>query len=109
MLPRQVMRIGEAKRGIIYERYMENGLIWDIIANDVVRHERFREIPANVQELYADAGSVKLEQHFTCDPHVTLQWVIFNNHMWLTCEPHVTVTHMWLTCEPHVTVLPTCG
>ena len=41
---------------------------------------------------------VKLEQHFTCDPHVVkthvvdmwntcdLQWVIFNNHMWLTCE-----------------------
>ena len=52
MLPRQVKSIGEVKRGVIYERYMENGPIWDIIANDIVRHERFRDIPANVQELY---------------------------------------------------------
>ena len=33
---------------------MENGPIWDTIANDIVRHERFRNIPANVQELYAN-------------------------------------------------------
>ena len=42
------------ERGVIYERYIENGPIWDIIANDIVRHERFRDNPANVQELYAN-------------------------------------------------------
>ncbi|CAB3981629.1 Hypothetical predicted protein, partial [Paramuricea clavata] len=36
---------------------MEIGPIWDMIANDIVRHERFREIPANVQELYANVGN----------------------------------------------------
>ena len=46
--------IGEVERGVIFERYMENGPIWDTIANDIVRHERFRNIPANVQELYAN-------------------------------------------------------
>ena len=50
----QVRRIGGVERGAIYERYIENGPIWDIIANDIVRHERFRNIPANVQELYAN-------------------------------------------------------
>ena len=25
-----------------------------VIANDILRHERFRDIPANVQELYAN-------------------------------------------------------
>ena len=43
MLPRQVRRIGEVERGVIYEGY--------IIANDIVRHERLGDIPANVQEL----------------------------------------------------------
>ena len=55
MLPRQVRRIGEVERVVIHhERYMEIGPIWDMIANDIVRHERFRDIPgifpANVQE-----------------------------------------------------------
>ena len=36
---------------------MEIGPIWDMIANDIVRHERFRDIPANVQELYANVGN----------------------------------------------------
>ena len=36
---------------------MENGPIWDIIANDIVRHERFRDIPANVQKLCANVGN----------------------------------------------------
>ena len=49
MLPRQVRRIGEVERGAIYERY--------IIANDIVRHERLGDIPANVQELYANVGN----------------------------------------------------
>ena len=57
MLPRQVRRIGEVERAVLHERYMENGLMWDIIVNDIVRHERFREIPANVQELYANVGN----------------------------------------------------
>ena len=57
MLPRQVRRIGDVEREVIYERYMENGPIWDIIINDSVRHERFRQIPANVQDLYANAGN----------------------------------------------------
>ena len=62
MLPRQVRRIGEVERAVIHERYMEimSG-IWDMIANDIVRHERFRDIPgifpANVQELYANVGN----------------------------------------------------
>ena len=49
MLPRQVRRLGEVERGVIYERY--------IIANDIVRHERLGDIPANVQELYANVGN----------------------------------------------------
>ena len=57
MLPRQVRRIGEVERAVIHERYMEIGPIWDMIANDIVRHERFRDIPANVQELYANVGN----------------------------------------------------
>ena len=57
MFARQVKRRGEVERGVIYERYMENGPIWDIIANDIVRHEKFRDIPANVKELYANVGS----------------------------------------------------
>ena len=50
---------------------------------------------------------VKLEQHFTCDPHVVKTHVI---HMWSTCGTHVTLqwvifnNHMCLTCE-----LTTCG
>ena len=43
MLPRQVRRIGEVERGVIYEPHMENGPIWDIIANDIVRHDAMRD------------------------------------------------------------------
>ena len=62
---------------------------------------------------------MKLEQHFTCDPHVVKTHVIY---MWNTCDvtmgdfeqPHVVnmrttcncyphVVNMWLTCEPDVT------
>ena len=57
MLPRQVRRIGEVERAVIHERYMEIGPIWDMISNDIVTHERFRDIPANVQELYANVGN----------------------------------------------------
>ena len=32
---------------------MENGPVWDIMANDIVRHERFRDIPAHpIRTLY---------------------------------------------------------
>ena len=57
MLPRQVRCIGEVERAVIHERYMEIGLIWDMMANDIVRHEIFRDIPANVQKLYANVGN----------------------------------------------------
>ena len=57
MIPRQVRRIGKVERAVIHERYMENGPIWDIIVNDIVRHERFHNIPANVQELHANVGN----------------------------------------------------
>ena len=38
MIPRQVRRIGEVERAVIHEQYMENGPIWDIIGNNIVRH-----------------------------------------------------------------------
>ena len=53
----QMIPMCEVERAVIHERYMEIGPIWDMIANDIVRHERFRDIPANVQELYANVGN----------------------------------------------------
>lgn len=56
MPPRLVRRIGEVERALIHEQYRRNGPVWDIVINDIARDERFINMPANVQELYANAG-----------------------------------------------------
>ena len=55
MPPRLVGRIGEVERALIHEQYRRNGPVWDIVINDIARDERFISMPANVQELYANA------------------------------------------------------
>ena len=55
MPPRLVRRIGEVERALIHEQYRRNGPVWDIVINDIARDERFINMPANVQELYANA------------------------------------------------------
>jgi hypothetical protein len=50
---------------------MENGPIWDIIANDIVRHDRFREISANVQELYVNR---EFKLHVSGNGRFELSW-----------------------------------
>ena len=55
MPPRLVRRIGEVQRALIHEQYRRNGPVWDIVINDIARDERFINMPANVQELYANA------------------------------------------------------
>ena len=56
MPPRRVRRIGEVERSIIHEQCRQNGPVWDIVINNIVRDERFMNMPDNVQELYANAG-----------------------------------------------------
>ena len=56
MPPIRVRRIGEVERAIIHGQYRRNGPVWDIVINDIVRDERFMNMPDNVQELYANAG-----------------------------------------------------
>ena len=54
----------------IYERYMENRPIWYIIVNDIVRHDRFRETPGNMQEVYANVKNrraAKQDKQRLCD------------------------------------------
>ncbi len=58
MIPIQVRRIGEVEQAVIRE---QNSLIWDIIGNDIVRHKRFCDIPANIQELYANVGNFAMK------------------------------------------------
>lgn len=55
MPPRQVRRIGVVEKALIHEKYRQNGPLWDIIINDIVRDERFENMPANAQELYTNA------------------------------------------------------
>ena len=55
MPPRLVRRSGEVERALIHEQYRRNGPVWDIVINDIARDERFINMPANVQELYANA------------------------------------------------------
>ena len=58
MPPRQVRRKDEVERENFMSDIMtENGLIWDIIINDFVRHGDFGRILWNVKELYANAGN----------------------------------------------------
>ena len=55
MPPRLVRRIGEVERALKHEQYRRNGPVWDIVINDIARDERLINMPANVQELYANA------------------------------------------------------
>ena len=31
---------------------MRNGPVWDLVINDMIRDNRFQNVPANVQDLY---------------------------------------------------------
>ena len=48
---------GLAKAELMYRR---NGALRDVILNDVRRDDRFQQIPANIQELYQDAGQLNV-------------------------------------------------
>ena len=35
---------------------MRNGPIWDLVMNDIIRDNRFQNVPANVQDIYQNVG-----------------------------------------------------
>ena len=49
---RIVRRIGNQERALIHDHYMRNGPVWDLVINDMIRDNRFQNVPANVQDLY---------------------------------------------------------
>ena len=51
-LLRIVRRIGNQERALIHDHYMRNGPVWDLVINDMIRDNRFQNVPANAQDLY---------------------------------------------------------
>ena len=55
--PRQVVcRIGNQERVLIHEHYMRNGPVWALVINDIIRDNRFQNVPVNVQNLYGNVN-----------------------------------------------------
>ena len=55
--PRHVVRrIGNEERFLIHEHYMRTGPVWDLVIYDIIRDNRFQNVPANVQDLYQNVG-----------------------------------------------------
>ena len=48
--------IAAVERNLLYDLYRRNGALWDVVVNEVVRDERFQQLPADVRQLYQNAG-----------------------------------------------------
>ena len=48
--------IREVERNLLHDMYRRNGPLWDVVINEVVRDERFQQLPADVRQLYENAG-----------------------------------------------------
>ena len=48
--------IGAVERNLLYDMYRRNGALWDAVVNEVVRDERFQQLPADVRQLYQNTG-----------------------------------------------------
>ena len=55
-MARQDRCIGEVERTIIPEQYRRTGPLWDVVINDIVRDERFLNIPEKVRQLYGNVA-----------------------------------------------------
>ena len=48
--------IREVERDLLHNHYRRNCALWDVVVNEVVRDQRFEQLPADVRQLYQNAG-----------------------------------------------------
>ena len=51
--------IREVERNLVHDMYGRNDAHWDVVVNEVVRDDRFEQLPADVRQLYQNAGERK--------------------------------------------------
>ena len=89
---RIVRRIGNQERALIHDHYMRNGPVWDLVINDMIRDNRFQNVPANVH-----AGSLS-----KC--HSTATGAAQNSRVYNKRTKEVSITPLFFTC--HIPCMP---